>query len=130
MSVPPWDLGYAPLLQEMGTGIPIAPLLLTYGGHHWRPVLTCSLGYPPTPYGQTQICENLTFPQLLLWVVIRGPQTANLSMVVEFHRGDLSVSTRNLILKLLPKLLLFSSLMKFPFADRVIIFYLYYTLPH
>ena len=52
------------------------------------------------------------------------------SVVVVSHHGDLSVPARNIILKLLPKLLPFSSLMQFALADRVIIFYLYYALPH
>ena len=38
-------------------GSTLAPLLVTSGGHHWRPVQTCSLQDPP------QQCTGQTYPR-------------------------------------------------------------------
>ena len=42
-----WDLGYSPKTWDLRYSSP--PQLLTTGGHHWRPVQTCSLENIPPP---------------------------------------------------------------------------------
>ena len=46
-------VGYPPDIKPDEPTLPPQPLLLTSGGHHWKPVQTCSLEDlpPPTPSG-------------------------------------------------------------------------------
>ena len=54
----PWtsDLGTYPPLRNQTWGSP--PLLVTSGGHHWRPVQTCSFGDNPPPLRATSGSGN------------------------------------------------------------------------
>ena len=44
------DRSHGRVPPDMRTWVPSPPPLLTSGGHHWRPVQTCSLEGIPTPF--------------------------------------------------------------------------------
>ena len=63
--------------------------------HAWLPprhacCLPCMAHATHTPHGQTDTCENITFPQLLLWAVTTDsfPRTFKCRDSVEFFRYD------------------------------------------
>ena len=63
--------GYTPFLPHYMLGY-TPPCLPHYMLGYAHP-LHCMLGYTPTPWikGMAHACENITFPQLLLWAVIK-----------------------------------------------------------